>query len=330
MATSPLTYSDISPRTNAFAVAELLKRGDANMILEKLGQVYTLPTKSTKTAIFRRYELLPLATTPLVEGVNPAGRKPVVTDVSVTVEEFGDFIPFTSVIEDTHEDPVLQQNQAVLRQQCVETVETLRYNTVKAGTNVFYANGSVRTDVNTPLTLALQRQCTMALIAQRGEMINEMSKSSANYETQGIEESFVAICHVHISNDIRNMDGYTPVKNYAAGPKYAGEIGAVEDVRYVRSVLFTPFADAGGAKGAMRSTTGTSADVYPVLYFAKNCFGIVPLKGKSAMTLIVHNPGSAGSADPLNRGGTIGWKLWHASVILNDLWLVRAEVAATA
>ena len=330
MAASPLTYSDISPRTNAFAVAELLKRGDANMILEKLGQAYTLPTKSTKTAIFRRYELLALATTPLVEGVTPAGKKPVVTDVSVAVEQFGDFIPFTDVIEDTHEDPVLRENQALLRQQCTETVETLRWNTVKAGTNVFYANGTQRTDVNTPITLALQRQCTMALLAQRGEMLNEMSMSSANYRTEPIEATFTAVCHVHVSNDIRNMDGFIPVKQYASGPKYAGEIGAVEDVRYVRSVLFTPFADAGGAKGAMRSTTGTSADVYPVLYFAKNCFGIVPLKGKSAMTLIVHNPGSAGSADALNQRGTIGWKLWHASVILNDLWLVRAEVAATA
>jgi hypothetical protein len=31
--------------------------------------------------------------------------------------------------------------------------------------------------------------------------------------------------------------------------------------------VFAPFADAGGAKGAMRSTSGTSADVYPILYF---------------------------------------------------------------
>lgn len=330
MATSPQTYGDISPRTAAFAIAELLKRADATLILEKLGQTYVLPTKSTKTAIFRRYEQIALATTALIEGVTPTGKKPIVTDVSVTIDQYGDFIPYTDVIEDTHEDPVLKEYQALLRQQSTETVETLRYNVVKAGTNVYYANGTVRTDVNTPITLALQRQCTMALLAQRGEMLNEMAMSNSNYRTEPIEATFVGICHVHVSNDIRNMDGFISTKQYATAPKYAGEIGTVEDVRYVRSVLFTPFADGGGVKGTMRSTTGTSADVYPVLYFAKNAFGIVPLKGKSAMSLIVHNPGSSGTADALNQRGTIGWKLWHAAVILNDLWLVRAEVGATA
>lgn len=331
MPTSPQTYSDISPRTTAFAIVELMKRGTEEMVLEKLGQVFVMPTKSSKTAIWRRYEALALATTPLVEGVTPSGTKPIVTDVSATLEQFGDYIPYTDVIGDTHEDPVLAEYKPLLRQQSTETVETLRWNTVKAGTNVAYANGSGRTDVNTPITLALQRNATASLIRQRGKMFFEMMESNANYRTEPIESTFVAVCHVDVTNDVRNMDGFISAKQYANGAKkYANEFGTVEDVRYVRSTLFTPFADGGGAKGAMRSTSGTSADVYPVLFFAKDAFGIVALKGKSVMELIVHNPGSSGSADALNQRGTIGWKLWHASAILNDLWLVRLEVAATA
>ena len=329
MATSPQTYGDISPRTAAYAIAELLKRGHEDMILEKFGQTYVLPTKSSKTAIFRRYEVLPLALTPLIEGVTPSGVKPTITDVPVTVEQFGDFIPYTDVIEDTHEDPVLREYNALLQQQSTETVETLRWNTVKAGTNVIYANGSARTDVNTPITLALQRKATRALKRQRGKHIKSVVSSDARFRTEPVEAAFVAIVHTDVENDIRNIPGFIPTKQYGTSPAWANEIGSVEDVRYVRSVMFTPFADAGGAKGAMVSTTGTSADVYPVLYFAKDAYGIVPLKGKSAMSIIVHNPGSSGSADALNQRGTIGWKLWHASVILNDLWLERVEVAAT-
>ena len=327
--TSPQLYGDISPRTAAYAIAELLKRGDEDLILEKFGQTYVLPTKSTKTAIFRRYEALSLATTPLQEGVTPGGSKPTVTDVSVTLEQYGDFIPYTDVIMDTHEDPVLREYGALLMQQAGETVETIRWNVLKAGTNIQYANGSARTDVNTPVTLALQRTATRALKRQRGKHLRQIVSSDARFRTEPIEAAFVAIAHTDVENDVRNIDGFIPTKQYGTVSPWMNEIGSVEDVRYVRSNLFTAFADAGGAKGAMVSTTGVSADVYPILYLARDCYGIVPLKGKSAMSLIAHNPGSSGSADALNQRGTLGWKTMQNSVILNDLWIVRLEVAAT-
>jgi N4-gp56 family major capsid protein len=33
--------------------------------------------------------------------------------------------------------------------------------------------------------------------------------------------------------------------------------------------------------------------------------------------------------DPLGQKGTAGWKCMQTSVILNDAWMVRVEVAAT-
>jgi N4-gp56 family major capsid protein len=100
-------------------------------------------------------------------------------------------------------------------------------------------------------------------------------------------------------------------------------------VRYLASTVIAPFADAGGAKGAMRSTSGTSADVYPILYFGRDAFGIVPLKGKSSMTPMVVNPKPA-PGDPLAQRGTVGWKLWTTTIILQDAFMARLEVAATA
>lgn len=325
---APQVYGDISPRTAAYAIADMLKRGDEEMILEKFGQTYVLPTKSTKVAIFRRFEALALATTPLVEGVTPTGTKPTVTDVSVTLEQYGDFIPFSDVIMDTHEDPVLKEYSGLLMQQAAETVETIRWNVVKAGTSIYYANGSARTDVNTPITLALQRKCTRALKGQRGKHITSIVSSDARFRTEPVEAAFVAVCHSDVENDIRNMEGFIPTKQYGTTSPWANEIGAVEDVRYVRSVLFTPFADGGASTSTMISTTGSVADVYPVIYFARDAYGIVPLKGKSAMSIMVVNPKPA-SGDPLGQRGTAGWKTMQNSVILNDLWMVRAEVAAT-
>lgn len=327
MATN-MVYGDISPRTAAHAVARMLTRGVPYLVLEKFGQVYVMPTKSTKVAKFRRYNALALATTPLVEGVTPSGSKVNVTDVTATLEQYGDFVPYSDVIEDTHEDPFLQQVSDVLGEQAAQTMETIRWNIIKAGTNVFYANGSDRTDVNTPITLALQRKCTRALKRQNAAYITSVVSSTPQFRTEPVEAAYIGLVHPDVENDIRNISGFIPTKQYGSTTPWSNEIGAVEDVRYLRSTIFTAFADGGGAKGSMISTTGTKADVYPVLYVSKDAYGLVPLKGKDSMSIMVVNPKPA-PGDPLGQRGTAGWKTMHTAVILNDLWLVRAEVAAT-
>ena len=333
MTTPVQVYGDISPRTAAKAMAPLLKRHDAEMILEKFGQTFVMPNKSTVVAKFRRYEALPLATTALVEGVTPAGTKPTITDYTATLEEFGDFIPYSGFMLDTHEDPILQEYGSLCVQQAAETVETLRWNKIKAGSQVLYANGGITT-VNTPISLALQRTATAALLRQRAHYITEVVSSSPDFRTEPVEAGFVAIHHPDVTNDIRNMQGYIPAKQYKGQTSlFPGEHGAVEDVRYCRSVLFTPYLGSSGVYGGastMMRNTGGFADVYPVIILSKDAYGIVPLKGSNAMSLIAHNPGSSGTGDPLNQRGTLGWKYVQTSVILNDLFLARMMVAVTA
>lgn len=327
--TTPQTYGDISPRTAAFAVAELLRRGLPILILEKFGQTYVIPNKVTKVAKFRRYNALPLATTPLQEGVTPAGQKVTVTDVTVTLQQWGDYIPFTDVIADTHEDPYFMEIQKVLGEQAAQTVETIRWNVIKAGTNVFYANGANRAAVNTPLTLAVQRKVTRTLKRQNGMHITSIVGSTPDYRTEPVEAAYIGLVHPDVENDVRNMSGFIPTKQYGTITPWQNEIGAVEDCRYVRSTIFGPFADAGGVVGAMLSTTGTNADVYPVVYLARDAYGITPLKGKDSLSIMIVNPKPV-IGDPLAQKGTAGWKTFQNAVILNDAWLVRAEVAATA
>jgi N4-gp56 family major capsid protein len=302
------------------------------MLLERFGQTFPLPTKSTKVAKFRRYEALSLALTALVEGVTPSGTKPTITDYTATLSEYGDFIPYSGFMLDTHEDPILQEYGSLCVQQAAETIETLRWNVIKAGTQVGYTNGGITT-VNTPIGLNAQRTATAAMLRQRAKMITEVVSSSAAFRTEPVSPGFVALMHTDVSNDVRNMQGFIEAKQYQGQTKlYPGEIGAVEDVRYCRSVLYTPFAGSNGVYGGASTTmrnTGGYADVYSVLYISADAYGIVPLKGSNAMSLIAHNPGSSGTADPINQRGTLGWKCAQTSVILNDNWLYRLHCAVT-
>jgi len=348
------SYGDISPAVAAYSVVRMLKRAMPYLHLEKFGQTYPLPTNSTQTAKFRRYYLtgatgaagpdngagvngagsafnIPTATTPLVEGVTPSGTTLSNTDYTVTLSQYGDFTTITDVIMDTHTDSVLAQATDALGESAAITVETLRYNVLKAGTNVWYANAvASRNLVVTAIALADQRKVTTGLNRQNAKKITSVVASTTAFNTTSVEAAFMAICHPDLESDIRTMVGFVPVAKY--GPHtspFEGEVGSVEQVRYLTSTVLAPFADAGGTKGAMRSTSGSVADVYPVLYFGRDAYGIVPLKGKSSMTPMVVNPKPA-PGDPLGQRGTVGWKLWTGTVILQDAWMARLEVGATA
>jgi N4-gp56 family major capsid protein len=322
------TFGDISPRTAAYAAVDMLNRGLPYLVLEKFAQARVLPNQKSKVITFRRYNSLDATPKPLTEGVTPEAKQLTATDVSATLEQFGDRVTITDVVMDTHEDPVLREAVDVLGEQAAEMIETVRYNAVKAGTNVFYANGEDRGEVNTALSLNLQRKVTRSLKRQNARKITRILKSSPDYGTSPVAPAYIGLCHPDLENDIRNLDGFVPVESYGQLTPFESELGKVEDVRYIASTIFEPWADAGGAKGAMVSTSGLNADVYPVLYLGRDAYGVVALKGTSSIMPMVVNPRPSDS-DPLAQRGHVGWKAMHTAVILNDAWMVRAEVSAT-
>jgi len=321
-------YGDISPRTAAFAAKEMLKRGIPYLVLEKFGQARPLANKSSKVQKFRRYSSLALATTALTEGVTPTAKQLAAVDVTATLQQYGDLVTISDVIIDTHEDPVLREAAEVLGEQAAQTIETIRFNVLKAGTNVQYANGAARNAVNTEMTLATQRKATRTLKRQNGRAITSVVKSTPSYGTEAVAPSYVGLIHPDMDATIRGFAGFVPVEKYGTMTPFEGEIGKVEDVRYVCSTIFASFANAGGTKGAMISAAGTSADVYPTLIVARDAYGIVPLKGGASLSPAVVNPKPSDS-DPLAQRGHVSWKSMQTAVILNDAFMVRIESAVT-
>jgi N4-gp56 family major capsid protein len=316
--------------------------------LRNSGQTYELPTNNTQTAKFRRYFLqgatgsagdgnaqadfnIPVRINPLIEGVTPQGSRLANQDYTITLQQYGDFITITDVIEDTHTDPILRVSTDVLGESAALTLETLRFNVLKAGTNVFYANGVAgRANVVAPISLADQRRVTTGLNRQNAKKISSVVASTPDYNTKSVEAAYMAVCHPDLETDIRSMAGFKPVADY--GPHtspFEGEIGSVEQVRYLTSTVIAPWQDAGGTAGANRSTGGTNADVYPILFFGRDAFGMVPLKGKSAMTPMVVNP-KPSAGDPLAQRGTVGYKFWNGTIILQEAFMARLESTATA
>ena len=76
----------------------------------------------------------------------------------------------------------------------------------------------------------------------------------------------------------------------------------------------------------------SSAKVYSTIVYGPNAYGSVELGGTGRnVQVIVKEPGSSGSLDPLNQRGTLGWRVnGFCSVILQDDFIVRIESGATA
>lgn len=325
------TYGDINQRTAAWAASKMLSHAEPVLVLQKFAATKEMPKNKADTVKFRRPVPFSAATTPLTEGVTPSAQKMAYEDVTVALSQYGMPIEITDVVADMAEDPVLRDAAVLAGEQAGLTLEVVTWGALKAGTNVFFANGTARNQVNTKITLAHQRQVTRSLKAQKARKVTQMLGASPNYNTKAVEAAFIAFAHTDLEADIRNMAGFVPTAEYGSRQTLcAQEIGSVEDVRYILSPELDSWADAGGAAGAMLSSTGTNADVYPVLYVGKDAYGTVALKGAQGMTPMVVNPGSPSKSDPLGQRGYVSWKTFFAAAILNENWMARLEVGASA
>jgi len=244
-------YGDISPRTAAYAAKDMLIRAVPYLVFEKFGQSKPLPKKKSKVQIFRRYEALDTTPAALTEGTTPTAKQLTKTDVSCTLVQYGDLITITDVIMDTHEDNVLAESTDVLGEQAAQLIETTRFNVLKAGTSVEYANGAARDEVNTVLTRSLQRKCIRTLKRNNAKLITKIVRSTAAYETVNVAPAYVGIVHPDCESDIRDMTGFVPAEKYGTITPWENEVGKVEDVRYVTSTIITSWADAGAAGSTM-------------------------------------------------------------------------------
>jgi len=337
MSVNVTTYGDISPRTAGHAKARLLTRGQHLMVIERFGQVDPQQKNKTKTVKWRRYNSLARATAPLAEGIPPTGQKLTYTDVIATLEQFGDAVKITDVIQDTHEDAVMNEAMDLCGEQAAETVEELRINILKAGTNVFYANGVAgRSTVNSPPTRGDFRRISRYFKKYKGRMITKIVKASHLISTEPCAPAFIALGHTDLGADIRDLPGFVPVEQYSNSDKaMEGEIGKIEDFRIILTAMFEPWAAAGLAGTTYLSSgvapgSSLACDVYPMLFTAKDAYGIVPLQGTNAITPMVLNPGKPSAGDPLGQIGFVSWKTMQTAAILNNDWLARLECAATA
>ena len=143
-----------------------------------------------------------------------------------------------------------------------------------------------------------------------------MIEGTAKIGTSPIRPAFFAIIHPEATAIIENLTGFKSVESYAAQNKtYPTEVGAYKNLRFIETTNAKLFAGAGAS----------AKDVYAMLVFAKDAYGVIPMRGSKNIETYVKPVGSSGTSDPLNQRGTVGWKAYTTAKILNESWMIRYE-----
>ena len=279
------------------------------------GQKRPIPKNGGKRIQFRRYASLPKALKPLTEGVTPEGRKLSATAIEAEVNQYGDFVCLSDVLDLTAIDNnVLEATKAVGRQAGL-TLDTITRNVLQSGTNVYYCPKVAADGKTTPSTDRRGRKKTCVLTGEGGKRVVAMWKAP---NAPRIAGDYVCILHPYVAYDIMSDPHWEDMHKYCTPENmYEGEIGRIAGVRFVET------SEAAVYKGD-GDECPTGLAVFGCLFLAEGAYGVTEVTGGGLQT-IVKQLGSAGTADPLDQRSTVGWKALQTAEILMEPYMVRVE-----
>lgn len=320
----------LSPKIQAVYDRKLLSRAVASQVFDMFGQAKSIPANSnTKKAFAYRYKNILPATTPLAEynGSNIKAENKIVREsVEYSVGHYGDYIKYSDELDLYDLDNIQASFLDILGDQASLTIDTIRRDVLRGGTNVVYADGgTTRLSVVDNGKIATENDFKIMAVKlknQRATKFKKVITGTANIGTQPIRSAYIGICSPEVTEDYRNLTGWKNVETYADYAKAIDEeVGSIGDFRIIESTNNAPIDVVG--------TNTQHHNVYISYFMGENAYATVTLRGKQGIQTKVKPLGSAGAADPLDQYGTIGWKAITGCAILNEAWLIRMEQIAS-
>lgn len=296
----------LSAEMKTFYDMTLIDEAAPALVHDQFGQKRPVPQGSGKTIEFRKFAPLAKAMTPLTEGVTPDGKSLEVSTVVATVNQYGDYITMSDVLELTSIDNVVVEALKLLGRQGGATMDTVVRNVLHTGTNVTYCPKVAADGTETAVTSrgALDNTCQLTVKVMQ-QVVAKLRAQNA----PTIKGKYVAIIHPYAAYDLMRDPEWIDAHKYAQPTElYEGEIGEITGVRFVQTTEAKIYE--GG--------------VFGTLVFGDGAYGTTEITG-GGMKTIVKQKGSAGTADPLDQRSSVGWVGMKTAEILIPQYLVRVE-----
>ncbi|NLA73543.1 MAG: N4-gp56 family major capsid protein [Clostridiales bacterium] len=245
--------NNLSAEMKTFYDKTLITLSSPYLIHDQFGQKRDIPKGGGREIEFRRFSSLPKALTPLVEGITPTGNKLNVSSVNAVVDQYGDYIEQTDLLELTAVDNTIVEATKQLAAQAGLTMDTIVRNEIAGGTNVQYCpkfNGSTETAVT--LRSGIDATCLLK--------VKDVFKAAAELKAMNapkIDGYYVGVIHPYVAYDLMQEAGnqWLDVQKYTTPENMlTGEIGSLGGVRFVESTEAKIFKGADLINGLDRLT----------------------------------------------------------------------------
>lgn len=317
MALQTTGSAGLSDEAKTFYDRQLLERTVPKLVHTMFGQVKTIPAKGGKTIEWRKFAALSTATTPLVEGALYNDLKNiVVTAITGTVNQYGDAVGFSDLVDVVSIDPLLAETTKILAEQAAQTIDELTRDVLAAGTTVEYANQAANRAAIAAGDNFLQMDGAGGTTA--GGDLNDLRLIVLTMElnrARRINGFYQVITHPRVMFDIQGTTEWRELQLYNQTNRIVdGSVGEIYGLKFWTTDVAKVFSGAGAS----------SIDVYSMLVFGEDAFGTVKLSEGNLQT-IFKPLGSAGTSDPLDQQQTLGWKVTFGTKILQQAFMLRYE-----
>lgn len=305
---SMTTSIELPPAVREYYERLILMTAFPRLIHGRFAQKKTMPTKEGDTIIFRRYSKMDTVPIALNEGITPPGAQLSVTDIKARIDWYGNFVTFTNRVMETVQDKVLNECTKLLAQNMGQTIDEITRDVLVSTSSVLLCSNGVNLGTPTELTKADIDAATKTLLSNDAQMITEVIKGTNAFATAPIRPSFWGMIHTDLLDDLESVSNFVATANYSSQePVQDGEWGNTGNVRWLYS--------------SVASVSGATPPVYNNIIVGKEAYAMVHL-GSATGTFTVKQLGSAGSADPLDQRGSVGWSHPFVCRILNDSYMM--------
>lgn len=308
MAAGTTTTVQVDPEVNLFFDNILLDRHQPYFPYSYFAQERRIPQKNSKNAIFRRFDNLSDALTPLVEGVTPSAEQVTKFDITATVSQYGKVVQLSDDVIILIQDQTANEVADMLAQNMASTYDKIVRNMLVATSAQIDCLNGVNGNAITEVTTTDLEFAVDYLESNNGKKLSPNQEGSNMFGTAPVWAAYWMIINTELRTDFKNLSNFLATADYPRQQSVLEcELGSCDEVRLCMTT--------DGYKD-----TSVAPAVYSNLLFAANGYGRIMIDDQS-MEMII-KPLGAGE-DPLNQRQTMGWKGRLGCVILDDSWVIN-------
>ena len=307
--TNMTTSSALSAGMQTYYNRELLRTFEPNLVHLQFGDEHRMPPHSGLVMNMRKLIPLETNTKALSEGDPGESVMLAETEVTVQLQQYGEYARCTDKLDLTHLDMDIMRRTKLFGDAGARSIDAVVREELAKCANVIYAGGKASRAELTAADKLTSRELRKA--------VKTLKKNHA----QTFGGYFVAIIGPDTMYDLQEDEAFVKVSQYQDKENiYTGEVGRLFGVRLVETTEAKIFEGAGAS----------GADVASVIVLGQYAYGVTSLKGAKPR-VIVKPAGSAGTADPLDQISTVGWKMdGFGAKLLQPEYAVRIESGFSA